>query len=179
MLTQLQEIKLIARCVAFDDRDAFGELVKNYQPSLTKFLYNLTGCDSYLTDDLAQETFVKAWLSIGLFKGASKFKTWLFRIGYNEYLNYVRRKKEVAVESLSLIHVESDRGCDTIDAKIDVPVLLESLGEKERVIVYLYYMEDLPIKKICSITGIPSGTVKVYLSRARVRLAAIMEADNK
>ena len=63
MLTRLQEISLIARCVAADDRHAFGELVEAYSDNLRRFLLSLTKGDVSLVDDLAQETFIKAYLS--------------------------------------------------------------------------------------------------------------------
>ena len=54
MLTRFEEISLIAKCVAADDRHAFGRLVDEYQDSLRRFVFNLTGGDASLTDDIAQ-----------------------------------------------------------------------------------------------------------------------------
>ena len=63
-MNKLDEIRLISRCILSDDRQAFGELVEAYQPSLRRFLLNLTLGDTALSDDLAQETFIKAYCSI-------------------------------------------------------------------------------------------------------------------
>ncbi|MDE5838020.1 MAG: RNA polymerase sigma factor, partial [Paramuribaculum sp.] len=86
MLTKFEEISLIAKCVAADDRHAFGRLVDEYQESLRRFIFNLTGGDASLTDDIAQETFLKAYVSIRSFKGLARFKTRLYKIANREDL---------------------------------------------------------------------------------------------
>lgn len=85
MLSKLEEIKLVSQCAFGDNRGAFGKLVEAYQPQLRRFLLNLTMGDENLTDDLAQETFIKAYTGIRAFKGLSGFGTWLYRIAYNEF----------------------------------------------------------------------------------------------
>ena len=85
MLSKFDEMKLIARCALGDDRRAFGTLVEAYQTEIRRFFLNITFGDAALSDDLAQETFIKAYTSIRSFKGLSKFSTWLYRIAYNEF----------------------------------------------------------------------------------------------
>ena len=77
MLSKWDELRLIARCVAGDDRHAFERLVDEYNDGLRRFLLNLTLGDACLTDDLAQETFLKVYLSLRSFQGLARFKTWL------------------------------------------------------------------------------------------------------
>ena len=60
------------------------------------------------------------------------------------------------------------------DAQMDLKACLSALNDTERTLVHLFYIEDLPIKKICEITGHPEGTVKSYLSRARAKMAEVM-----
>lgn len=174
MLSAVQEMKLVARCAAFDDRDAFGQLVEAYQPSLRRFLYNLTGGDAALTDDLAQEAFIKAWLSIRTFKGVARFRTWLFKIAYNEYLTE-HRKKTPSTSSLEENNASVPPESAKVDARIDINVAIAQLSTKERSVVLLYYLEELPVKKISKITGMPEGTIKVYLARAREKMKKIIE----
>ena len=90
-ISKAQELLLIARCIAADDRNAFGQLVVAYEAGLRRFLLNLTSGDVPLTDDLSQETFLKAYLAIRSFKGIASFKTWLYRIAYNEFIRSKRR----------------------------------------------------------------------------------------
>lgn len=175
MLSAVQELKLIARCVTFDDRDAFGQLVVAYQDSLKRFLLNLTLGNAVLTDDLAQETFVKAWISIRQFKGISRFKTWLFRIAINEFLTWKRNKEsecELNSECLSNFFINDQ---PRLEAKMDITAAMQELNDKERAVTLLFYLEELPIKKIHQITGYPEGTIKVYLSRSREKLAEIIK----
>lgn len=170
MLNKAQELLLIARCIAADDRDAFGQLVIAYEAGLRRFILNLTMGDAALSDDIAQETFLKAYLAIRSFKGIASFKTWLYRIAYNEFITFKRRY----VETNDIENTTPVIGSDTVaqsDAKMDLQVCLNALNDSERTIVHLFYIEDQPIKKVCEITGYPEGTVKSYLSRARTKMA--------
>lgn len=174
MLSRFEELKLIARCIAADDRDAFGRLVTEYEGGLRRFLLNLTGNDAALIDDLSQDTFLKAYLSIRSFKGVSKFKTWLYRIAYNEFVDYRRRNLVVSVTDEEI----PERLVDTVapsDAKIDLERCMAALNDIEKSIVLLFYVEDMPIKRVAEITGCPEGTVKSYLSRARVKMADVID----
>ena len=90
------EALLVSRAALSGDRNAFNRLVELYQSPIRRFFFNLTGGDEELSKDLAQETFIKAWLNIGSFRAAANFSTWLFRIAYNTFYDYVRAKKPVA-----------------------------------------------------------------------------------
>ena len=74
---------LIARVLLADDQNAFGELVRRYQSPLRAFLTRMTRGDSHLADDLAQETFIRAWKHLASFRGEARFSTWLFGIAVN------------------------------------------------------------------------------------------------
>lgn len=170
MLNKWDELKLIAQCVAGDDRHAFESLVEEYSDDLRRFILNLTLGDAALTDDLAQDTFLKAYLSIKSFKGLSRFKTWLFRIACNEYYGYMRRSREVSLDSSVMVESGYVSPYERSDAKIDLQTILAALNEKERSVVLLFYMQDYSLKKIVDITGMPEGTVKSLLSRAKKKL---------
>ena len=92
---------LIARVISLEDHNAFGELVRRYQSPVRGFLTRMTRGDSHLADDLAQETFLKAWQKLKTFRGESRFSTWLFGIAYNEFRGQARRRKELALEEMS------------------------------------------------------------------------------
>ncbi len=172
MLSKFEEIRLLALCMATDNRDAFSRLVVAYQAELRRFLLNLTCGDACLTDDLAQETFLKAWLGIRSFKGISGFKTWLYRIGVNEYVSYRRKLSNAPnVDIDGISETPSDEMQRISEAKMDVATLLSTLPDAERIVTLLFYLDDLPINKISKITGMPEGTVKSHLSRARNHMA--------
>lgn len=175
MLSRIEELKLISQCALLDDKRAFGILVEEYQSGIRRFFLNLTLGDSDLSDDLAQDTFLKAYTNIRSFKGISKFKTWLYRIAYNEYYSWIRKRHEEKID-------EDIAPPDTIsnenegrDIKMDVWTSMKNLSEVERSVIILFYMEDQPIKKIEGITGLPEGTIKSHLSRAKMKMAKILE----
>ena len=135
---------------------------------------NLTLGDASLTDDLAQDTFLKAYMSIRSFQGLSRFKTWLFRIAINEYYAYVRKRREQRMDGMAETPViECVTPLRNVEAGIDAQKCLAVLSETERSVVLLFYMNDLPIKEIVKITGMPEGTVKSHLSRAKVKMAKV------
>ncbi len=177
MLSKIEELRLIAKCVAGDNRDAFSRLVEEYQEGLRRFLLNLTLGNDALTEDLAQETFIKAYMSLRSFRGLARFKTWLYRIAYNEFYSYLRQKREnLSVEDGVPIIEEPITPISATDARMDVEVCLKALNENERTVVLLFYLEDLPIKKIVEITGMPEGTIKSHLSRAKQKMAQVMSS---
>ncbi len=177
VLSKIEELKLISQCVLLDDRHAFGKLVDAYQSEIRRFFLNLTLGDEALSDDLAQETFIKAYTNIRSFKGMARFRTWLYRIAYNEYYSWMRKRKEeriVAEGNCPEEEVSNEENRN--DAAMDVYSCMRVLSEIERTIISLFYIEDQPIKKIAEITLLPEGTIKSHLSRAKVKMAQEMES---
>ena len=174
MLGKFEEMKLLALCMATDNPDALSRLSVAYQVGLRRLIHNQTGGDASLTDDLAQETFLKAWLGIRSFKGLSGFKTWLYRIAVNEFISH-RRKKGIDSSTtcdIADINVTEHSNCHAAtEARLDVNEILRHLSDAERIVTLLFYLEDQPIKKICQITSMPEGTVKSHLKRARDNMA--------
>ena len=185
VLSKIEELKLIARCTLGDDRRAFGTLVEAYQPQVRRFFLNLTLGDEALSDDLAQETFLKAYINVRSFRGVAKFSTWLYRIAYNEFCSWQRKTQHEASlpddldENFDADYDASGDRCysatDSVDAHIDVWRSMRVLSDTERTLVTLFYIQDYPLKKIMEITGLPEGTVKSYLSRAKAKLARVMK----
>lgn len=172
MLSKLEEIALIAKCVAADDRRAFGRLVDEYSPGLRRFVFNLTMGNASLTDDIAQETFIKAYGAIRSFKGASRFGTWLYSIACREYANVLRRRSELPMnEELPLLAADPGDDARLAEMRHDIQVGLRALSPAERTLIVLFYLEDKPIKDIMRITDMPEGTIKSYLSRAKTKMA--------
>ncbi len=181
MITKVEEIKLLAQCVLADNRDAFGRLVDAYRPDIMRFFLNLTLGDGALSDDLAQETFIKAYLSIRSFKGLAQFRTWLYRIAYNEYYSWLRKRHEDRIdeENMPAESMLDERSNGIREAQIDVQIAMQSLSRQQRAVVTLFYIEDQPIKKISEITGMPAGTVKSHISRAKAKLTQLLEKNKE
>ena len=175
MLSKLDEIKLLSQCALADNRDAFGRLVEAYQPRVRRFLLNLTTGDEMLTDDLSQETFIKAYVGIRSFKGLSSFGTWLYRIAYNEFYNHARRHHEEHVEDIAALGEVSTAAGDAIDASMTVQEAMKHLNGNERVAVTLFYIEDQPIKQVAKIMQMPEGSVKSLIYRTRDKMRQFID----
>ena len=175
MLSKLDEIRLLSQCALADNRDAFGRLVEAYQPRVRRFLLNQTMGDEMLTDDLSQETFIKAYVGIRSFKGLSSFGTWLYRIAYNEFYTHTRRHHEDHVDDMARIGEVSTAATDAIDASMTVQEALTHLNDNERVAVTLFYIEDQPIKQVAKIMQIPEGSVKSFIHRAKSKMRQFID----
>jgi RNA polymerase sigma-70 factor (ECF subfamily) len=92
-MADLDDISLITQVAVFHNQRAFNKLVVKYQSPVRRFLLGLTKGDEQLADDLAQDTFLKAYSNITKFKGLSSFSTWLYRIAYNCFYDQIRRNK--------------------------------------------------------------------------------------
>lgn len=170
MLSRIEELKLAARCALSDDRDAFCRIVEAYETDVRRFIANLTGGDLMLADDLAQETFIKAYMSIRSFRGLARLRTWLFRIAYNEFCSHERKKSEEALnERMPEPAIAST--AHATEAQIDVQRALLTLSPAERTVTVLFYIDDKPLREIAAITGMPEGTIKSHLSRAKSKIA--------
>ena len=176
-MSQLNDIALVAQVVVLGNKRAFDTLVKKYQSPVRRFFLHQTLGDEELSDDLAQETFIKAYTHLASFKNLSNFSTWLFRIAYNVFYDYIRTLKETA----GLEDWETDTTCRTeqrnVGAQMDIYRGLALLKEVERTCITLYYMEDLAIDKIAAVTGMPPGTVKSHISRGKEKLANFLKQN--
>lgn len=120
-----------------------------------------------LSDDIAQEAYIKAYLNINSFSGKSKFSTWLFRIAYNCFCDNKRAQQRVTTVDIDNTVAYSDSGTDGRFRNQELYMALSNLNEKERSCILLFYMEDKSIKEISLITGIKENTIKSHLSRAK------------
>ncbi|BEH00503.1 RNA polymerase sigma factor [Bacteroides sedimenti] len=176
-MSQLNDISLVAQVVVFKNTRAFDQLVKKYQSAIRRFFLHQTLGDSELSDDLAQETFIKAYTNISTFKNLSNFSTWLYRIAYNVFYDYIRSRKEtteIDAREVDAIHCTEQ---ENVGQKMDVYQSLKTLKEVERTCVTLFYMEDVSIDKIAGIVGCPAGTVKSHLSRGKEKLAIYLKQN--
>ena len=176
-MSQLNDIALVAQVVVLGNKRAFDTLVKKYQSPVRRFFLHQTLGDEELSDDLAQDTFIKAYTHLASFKNLSSFSTWLFRIAYNVFYDYIRNRKETS----GLEDWEVDATYQTeqrrIGEEMDIYRGLSILKEAERTCITLRYMEDLSVDKIANITGMPSGTVKSHLSRGKEKLANFLKQN--
>ena len=157
--------------------ERFIDLIRVEQESLRRFLLALCGGNESLSDDIAQDALVRAYVASGSFLGLSKFSTWLFRIAYNCYVDHHRkpRLETLSSESQQVLSIPATEETDSRFKHQRLYQALESLPEKEKASIVLHYFEDRSIKEISSILQIPQGTVKYYLSTGRNHLKSILQ----
>ena len=173
---RLNDITLATQVAMFGNKRAFDQIVREYQSPVRRFFLNQTLGDEQLSDDLAQETFIKAYLNITKFKGLSGFSTWLFRIAYNVHYDY-RRSQHLTVDmdSQAVLALHTGRGGEV--EKTDIYQALRLLKEEERTCITLQLIDGYPIDQIAKIMGMPSGTVKSHLSRGKEKLADYLKKN--
>jgi len=171
-MTAISDTLLVSRAALLGDKGAFCRLVEAYQSPIRRFLFNLTEGDEELSKDLAQETFIKAWLSISSFRAAAKFSTWLFRIAYNVFYDHARIAKQTF--DLDSAHQIATSASD-VDRQMDFTRALATLKSDERTAMTLFYMEDMSVGKIAEIMSCPKGTVKSHLFRGKQKISKYLK----
>lgn len=176
-MASLTDISLVAQVAVLGNRRAFDELVRRYQSPVRRFFLHQTLGDEALSDDLAQDTFLKAYTNIGTFRGLSSFQTWLMRIAYNVFYDHCRKMRNEKTE-MSNVNEEMTNGLASHSSiKMDIYHALALLKEEERTCITLQLIDGYDIAGIARITGIKEGTVKSHLSRGKERLANYLKQN--
>lgn len=175
------DVSLVAQVLGNDDRAAFAVLVARHQRGVRTLLNRLTRGDTALSDDLAQETFVRLYQHLDQYRAEARFSTWLYRITYNVFLAHVRRSPAADAEALWSLSDGRGAGDDSGDAvlqaqQIDVARAVAQLAEAERSAVIHCYFEDMSHEQAAQALDIPVGTLKSRLLRARKKLEALLAA---
>lgn len=176
------DLEAIRRCRA-GERDAFGELVERWQDRIYGAVLRMVR-DPETARDLAQETFVRAYVKLGSFQGGAAFGTWLYAIAVNQVRGEARKRaalKRGDAHSLDALResgaadpadpaeraeerASTREQCERLRAELD------RLDPEHREVVVLREFEDLSYEEIAEIVGVPVGTVRSRLFRARAEL---------
>jgi RNA polymerase sigma-70 factor (ECF subfamily) len=163
---------LIVRVLTSEDQNAFAELVRRYQSPVRGFLARMTRGDTHLADDLAQETFVKAWQKLHTFRGGARFSTWLFGIAINEFRTVARQRKELALEEVDDV-IPGENQCTAEppgQLHLDLTEALERLHSGERAAIVLCCQNGLTHEEAAQVLDCPLGTVKTNVARGKEKL---------
>jgi len=180
--------RAIADCLA-GRADAFGDLVRRYQDRLFAAVYRIVDhADD--AQDAVQDAFLNAYQSLGNFKGDAEFYTWLYRIAFNAAVS--RQRKRRAVVSL-----ESGRNGQAVADPTDdsegvrpgelmeraeehaaLYAALERLSIEHRAVLVMKEIDGLKYEQIADVTGVPIGTVRSRLHRARLELRDLLAAGD-
>ena len=134
-------------------------------------------------EEVAQDVFVKAYKNLENFKGDSKFSTWIYKIAYYASLDVIKRnKRQVKTENIdSLYDGNLENVQDALkdlhekDRKKVINEAILKLNEEERIILTLFYFEELAIKEISKVVNLSDDNIKVKLFRSRKKLASILK----
>ncbi|MCR9266349.1 MAG: sigma-70 family RNA polymerase sigma factor [Alphaproteobacteria bacterium] len=172
---QAPDEELVALVVATKNPAAFGELVRRHQGIVRGMLQRM--CRNHaLADDLAQDTFIRAYEKIGSFKGTGSFKSWMCSIAYTEFLKSARKRKstERVMEKFQT-GVEDTEAPRDMGSVVDLDRGLATLKEEERTLVVMCYSCGMSHSEAAEATGMPLGTVKSHVNRGRAKLQAYFQ----
>lgn len=177
-MEQLDDMALVTRVTVLADNRAFDRLVRKYQSQVRLFFLHQTVGDAQLSDDMAQDTFVKAYNNISKFRGLSSFSTWLYRIAYNVFCDYTRsHRATLDIDTATVAMSRKLTASVDCGTKMDVYGALSRLKPDERTCITLQLIEGLPIDRIATIMNMPSGTVKSHLSRGKEKLTTFLKSN--
>jgi RNA polymerase sigma-70 factor (ECF subfamily) len=173
--------QLIARVLA-GDQDAYTVLVERHSDLVYAIVSRIVFNEAD-ADDVAQDTFVRAYHALPRFRGDSKFSSWLYRIAVNRSLTHLKRTKRRAAaldpETGARAEVEASLAATREgpheavlrqERRAAVRAAVADLPPRYRAVVTLFYLEEKNYKEVAEILGIPMGTLKTHLHRARALL---------
>jgi RNA polymerase sigma-70 factor, ECF subfamily len=176
-LTSANDRDLVASAVSGTE-GSFEELVRRYQRPLSMYVYRMVGnYESAL--DLTQEIFIKVYNSLRRYRPEYKFSTWIYKIAHNSAVDHLRRN---AVREQSLIsgteddpfelplesgRLSPEQESERKERRIEIEAVVRTLPGNYRELIILRHSQDLTYEEIVEVTGLPLGTVKNRLFRAR------------
>ena len=164
------DAELVARVVATDDRRAFAVIVRRHQSAVRSLLRRLCAGDATRADDLAQETFLRAYRRLSTWRGGARLSTWLHRIAFNAWASEARRRPAPEPPP-------PDGPAPLEDAALarhDLARAFAVLREEERAALALAYAEDLTHEEAAEILGVPLGTLKTNVLRGKEKLRRLL-----
>ena len=182
-----EELDLLMRA-RHGDLSAYDELVRRHQQRIYATIYHMTA-NHEDANDLAQDTFIKAFAALKSFKGGSSFYTWVYRIAVNKTLNFLKSRKRHAAMSLNDLDLHAENDPDLValvsdktprrDAQLSelqekLNEAMLKLSEQHRLVVTLHDVQGVPHEEIAKIMDCNVGTVRSRLFYARQQLQGFL-----
>lgn len=170
-----QDVRSCGSCMTEEQMEA---LIERYGTHLLR-LCTLYLKDAALAEDALQDTFVKAWEKYETFQGKASEKTWLTSIAVNVCKNYLRSpwNRRVNVSDLTQIIGQTEDEFSMADSHMDVMNAVLALKERYRVVILLYYYEELSVKEMAQMLSCKEATIMTRLKRARDYLAKAIKKE--
>lgn len=167
---------LVERALTLNDQQAFANLVLRHQLVVRSMLSRCCRRDQHAIDDLVQETFLRAYLSLASFRKEAKFSTWLYRIAFNLVADKFRRKS-LDYCDLDSIQEYSDtcKHLSQSDLRDDLAKAMAAISEPQKIAVRLCLEEGYSHADAAVAMNMPLGTVKSHISRGRAQLQQLLE----
>lgn len=160
------------------DKNAFTNLVKMHKNYIYAVIFQIIK-NREDTEDVLQNTFIKIYQKLYMYKGNSKFSTWLYRIAVNEALTHKRLFKYKYTDTLLDVNkIEMETATSKLkndDLKTCILSAIEQLSDSEKLVVTLFYLKEQKVKEIAGICNKTNNWVKVVLHRARKKLENILQ----
>lgn len=164
---------------------AFERLVREYQGLCWHIVHRLVRHPED-AQDLCQETFLRVYRNLHQYRHDCPLKHWIGRVAYSIALRHLERKKIALGAELrsdealvtpedEVEHFDYDAACDDAASAKRLRDAIEALAPLPRMLLTLYHFDDMPIPDIAQLTGLPAGTIKSHLFRARLRLRERLE----
>ena len=152
----------------------YSELVREHQSALRNTLRRWTGFDHSLADDLAQETFLRAYQKLHQFKGDARFSTWLYRIAFTIFLNHKAKHPHQFLnlnEQAECYHSDS---MNQVKANHDLERAFAQLSDPQQLCLHLCLQREFSHSEAAEILAMPVGTVKTHVNRGRALLQKLL-----
>ena len=178
--TPLEESDELWVARALQDPQAYEELVRRYQRRLYNLACRLTG-DQEEAQDLAQEALVRAYNALARFRQGERFSPWIYKIATNLCINYLRRRRfQVPLDEEAPFvdgALTPEQALEREETRVTVQEAILALPDQYRAVVLLRHQQELSYSDIASALGLPLGTVKTHLFRAREMLNKILSQE--
>jgi len=158
------------------DTQAFGQLVGLHQGRVRAVLRKLTRGQQALADELAQETFIKAWQALPTFRHGAQWSTWLHRIANLEFLQHQRRWADEHANTAPPDHEAVAAMHSTHDLRLDLEKALAQLHPLENAAIVYCYHGGLSHAEAAQVLDLPLGTLKSHVLRGRAKLQTLLAA---
>src|SRR5215207_6118321 len=172
---------LLVERIRHGDRTSYGELVRRYEKKLLRTLYRMVG-KTETAEDLAQEAFLKAYDRLSQFDSSKRFGPWLFQIGVNGAIDWLRKYRKRHQLSLNemisgerTFDVAEDDPRERVDTAQEVHYVLAQIPVKYRTVLMLRDLEGFPCSEVAAIVGREEPTVRWRLLKAREMFKALWE----
>lgn len=158
---------LIQRVVLLADQQAFSDLMRRYQSGIKRMMTRFKSLDLAMIDDLTQETFLRAYLSLSSFNAQSRFSTWLYRIAFNLVVDHLRKKRVETCSIEWMLDLASDENLVDWELQRDINPAMDLLSPMQQEAVLLCFNHGYSHTEAADKMQLPLGTVKTHIMRAK------------